>query len=73
MAVSIVQRPCDKATNLVRVDNILKEGKYKHNFAVCVKGMDFPFEDLSIFLVEWFELLHLLGVHKIYLYADRSK
>jgi len=42
---------------------IVKEG-----FAVCVKGLDFLHEDLSVRLVEWIELLGLLGAHKVFFY-----
>ncbi|KAA0189243.1 hypothetical protein HAZT_HAZT003629 [Hyalella azteca] len=38
------------------------------DFAVCVKGLDFPKEDLSVRLVEWFETLRHLGAEKIFLY-----
>ena len=31
----------------------------KGKFAVCVKGMDFPLEDLSVRMVEWLEVLPL--------------
>lgn len=37
-------------------------------FAVCVKGLDFLQQDLSTRLVEWIELLGLLGADKIFLY-----
>jgi len=40
----------------------------KGKFAVCVKGLDFPHEDVSVRLVEWIELLNLLGAGKIFLY-----
>lgn len=40
----------------------------KQRFAVCVKGLDFPHEDVSVRLVEWIELLNLLGAGKIFLY-----
>jgi len=66
-SVSIVEKPCDNATNNLRVIYNKHEGK-KHKFAVCVKGLDFPDDDLSVRLVEWLELLHTLGAHKIFLY-----
>ncbi|RWS27472.1 Glycosyltransferase-like protein, partial [Leptotrombidium deliense] len=40
----------------------------KEEFAVCVKGLDFLHEDLSVRLVEWIELLNILGAKKIFLY-----
>ena len=44
-----------------------EEGE-KAKFAVCVKGLDFPEEDLSVRLVEWIELLTTLGANKIFFY-----
>ena len=32
------------------------------------KGLDFPTDDLSVRLIEWIELLHILGADKIFLY-----
>jgi len=67
-SVSVVESKCDNATNNLRVIyNKLEEGP-KQKFAVCVKGLDFPEDDLSVKLVEWIELLHTLGAHKIFMY-----
>ncbi|XP_064114024.1 uncharacterized protein LOC135220635 [Macrobrachium nipponense] len=49
--------------------NILKKRKQK-GFVVCVKGMDFA-KDLSLRLVEWLELLFILGADKVYFYKYR--
>lgn len=65
-SVSIVERKCDKITNNLRVVNNRPEKKEK--FAVCVKGLDFLHEDLSVRLVEWLELLSVLGANKVFLY-----
>lgn len=65
-SVSLVEGRCDKATNNLRVINNRPEKKEK--FAVCVKGLDFLHEDLSVRLVEWLELLRLLGASKVFLY-----
>ncbi|CAL4100472.1 unnamed protein product, partial [Meganyctiphanes norvegica] len=67
-AVSIVERKYEKPTNLLRVDYLQPKNNIKKKFAVCVKGLDFPSYDISIQLVEWFELLFILGVDKVYLY-----
>ena len=62
---------CDKATNNLRVIyNKPEEGEPKKKFAVCVKGLFFPFEDVSIRLAEWIELLHELGAGTIYFYVQ---
>ena len=59
----------DKATNNLRVIyNKPAEGEPKKKFAVCVKGLDFPEDDLSIRLTEWLEVLGSLGADKIFLY-----
>jgi len=65
-SVSIVEKPCDTATNNLRV--IYNKPEKKKKFAVCVKGLDFLHEDLSIRLVEWIELLGILGADKLFFY-----
>lgn len=37
-------------------------------FGVCVKALDFPDQDLSLRLIEWIELLKLVGVTRIHMY-----
>merc|ERR1719422_493040 len=66
-SVSIVEQPCDTATNNLRVIYNKPPGQ-KKKFAVCVKGLDFPEEDLSIKITEWIQLLHTLGADKIFFY-----
>ena len=64
--MSVVENRCEKATNILRVTyNPLKEGEGKKKFAVCVKGLDFPNEDLSLHLMEWVEMLNILGADKV--------
>ncbi|XP_077295621.1 uncharacterized protein LOC143917881 [Arctopsyche grandis] len=65
-SVSIVEKPCDAAKNNLRV--IYNKPPEKKKFAVCVKGLDFYHEDLSVRLVEWLELLYLLGADKVFFY-----
>ncbi|CAL4124627.1 unnamed protein product [Meganyctiphanes norvegica] len=67
-SVSLVEHPCDLATNHLRVVNNQPEFGHKKDFAVCVKGMDFLRYDMSVILVEWLELLFLMGVHKVFIY-----
>ncbi|GJQ78199.1 hypothetical protein Trydic_g2528 [Trypoxylus dichotomus] len=65
VAVSLVKLPCDTPTNIMRITvNIPKE---KKDFAVCVKGLDFH-ADISFRLMEWVELLKLLGADKVFFY-----
>ncbi|KAJ8973015.1 hypothetical protein NQ317_004613 [Molorchus minor] len=65
-SVSLVEKQCDTATNNLRV--IYDKPPEKKDFAVCVKGLDFLHEDLSVKLVEWIELLNLLGADKVFFY-----
>uniref|UniRef100_A0A023GAL3 Glycosyltransferase family 92 protein n=1 Tax=Amblyomma triste TaxID=251400 RepID=A0A023GAL3_AMBTT len=66
VSVSLVEKQCDKPTNNVRVVN--NRPAEKQDFAVCVKGLDFLKDDLSVRLIEWIELLNMLGAKKIFLY-----
>ncbi|XP_018323544.1 uncharacterized protein LOC108735849 [Agrilus planipennis] len=65
-SVSVVEKFCDTSTTNLRV--IYNKPEEKKDFAVCVKGLDFLHEDLSVRLVEWIELLNLLGADKIFFY-----
>ncbi|KAG7167339.1 putative Glycosyltransferase family 92-like 6, partial [Homarus americanus] len=67
-SVSLVELPCDKPFNNLRVIKNEPTGGQKEDFAVCVKGLDFSYVDNSIMMVEWLELLHLLGANKVFLY-----
>lgn len=69
ISVSVVEHVCDLATNNLRVTyNVLAPGEKKKKFAVCVKGLDFPTDDMSVRMAEWIEMLNLLGADKIFLY-----
>ncbi|XP_063541610.1 uncharacterized protein LOC134750379 [Cydia strobilella] len=67
-AVSLVEKPCDRATNCLRVHFDEPPDHAQKEFAVCVKGLDFQHEDLSVRLVEWIELVRLLGADKVFFY-----
>ena len=62
-----VEQPCDTSTNNLRVVYNKSKGP-KKQFAVCVKGLNFPSEDISGRLVKWVELIRALGADKIFLY-----
>lgn len=65
--VSISASPCEKVSNLLAVETeAIKE--YERNFTVCVKDMRF-YHDISDRLIEWFELLKLLGAEKVDVYV----
>lgn len=65
-SVSLVEGECDLSKNNLRV--IYNQPEEKEDFAVCVKGLDFLNEDVSVRLVEWIELNHILGAAKIFIY-----
>lgn len=65
-SVSLVERRCETASNNLRVT--YNKPERKKPFAVCVKGLDFLHEDLSVRLIEWIELIGLLGADKIFFY-----
>ena len=46
-----------------------KLNKTKESFAVCHKALRFSVNDLSLRLIEWLELLRILGVSKVFLYS----
>ena len=45
-----------------------RPGEKKKQFGVCVKGMSFPTDDLTLKIMEWIEVLKSLGVDTIFLY-----
>ncbi|XP_063879434.1 uncharacterized protein LOC135110749 [Scylla paramamosain] len=68
-SVSLVEGRYDQPTNNLRVIHNLHNGDRKRDFAVCVKAMMFS-KDESVRLVEWLELIFLLGADKIFLYES---
>jgi len=60
--VSLVQRRCGSANNLMKVKN--KKPKTKENFIVSVKKLDY-IKDISFQIIEWSEILKILGVNKV--------
>lgn len=68
LSVSLVEGKCSAATNNLRVvHNLPAQGEAVKDFAVCVKGVVFH-NDVSLRIVEWLELLFLLGADKVFLY-----
>ena len=76
VAVSLVENPCDTATNHLKIiynkpkneDDMKKEKKKR--FIVCAKGHTFPQVDKSIQIVEYIEILRALGVDVSIYYYD---
>ncbi|XP_030378867.1 uncharacterized protein LOC115627358 [Scaptodrosophila lebanonensis] len=79
--VSLVAQRCDRATNLLKVvyepptpeqqqqqQHHQDGGNRRPRFVVCVKTMDFLYNDMSWRLIEWLELMRLLGADKVVLY-----
>ena len=66
VSVSLVEKRCSTASNNLRVT--YNKPTQRKGFAVCVKGLDFLYDDLSVRLVEWIELIGLLGADKIFFY-----
>ncbi|XP_059473263.1 uncharacterized protein LOC132195342 isoform X1 [Neocloeon triangulifer] len=68
-SVSLVENPCQHPRNNLRVINNLPKSGKKENFAVCVKQLNFQHRpDIAFRLVEWIELLKILGANKIIFY-----
>ncbi|CAL4163208.1 unnamed protein product [Meganyctiphanes norvegica] len=60
----------EQAQNRLKIEyNLKNPATAKENFALCLKGLRFPDNDISSYLVEWFELLFLMGVNKIFVYV----
>nr|XP_014092023.2 uncharacterized protein LOC106618700 [Bactrocera oleae]XP_036215412.1 uncharacterized protein LOC106618700 [Bactrocera oleae] len=68
-AVSLVMNICDTASNILRVRYERPIGnETQHGFAVCLKGLDYPYADMGPRLVEWLEMQRLLGARKVITY-----
>ena len=68
-AVSITNRPCQQARNSLKVSNS-DRGPGTGGFSVCSPALDelSEREDSGPALMEWLELMRLLGVKKVSLY-----
>ena len=66
--MSLVEKSCDKANNLMRVTYNTVE-QPKKGFAVCVKRMVVSNVDIAVRLAEWIELIAILGANKIFFYV----
>ncbi|ROT70319.1 hypothetical protein C7M84_011419 [Penaeus vannamei] len=83
LAVSIVRQPCEKARTLLQVTGAMQRnnttafvgGDAKEtvngiplwNVAVCGPALFYYHDDISIRLVEWFELLRAMGFARVFL------
>lgn len=69
--VSLVENPCDEATNHLKIINNRPKNNTKKQFAVCVKDMNLM-EDKTTLLVEWIEINLLLGAERIFFYVNQT-
>lgn len=65
LSVSLTENKCDQARNHLVVHNERRQPKTSPNFLVCVKALDFLFDDLSVELVQFIELNLMFGVDRI--------
>lgn len=68
--VSVVTQPCDNPTNAFPLNPAQNSNKYKRQFTICVKDMNFNM-DISQNLIEWIETNNILGVDLIDVYVDK--
>ena len=68
VSVSLVERKCDQASNNLKVIHNLPNQLTKKLFAVCTKDLDFM-DDQTNQVVEWIEILSILGADKIFIYV----
>lgn len=68
LSVSLVEKKCDRATNNLKVIYNLPSSFTKKPFAVCTKHLDF-IEDQTPQIVEWIEILSILGADQIFIYV----
>jgi hypothetical protein len=71
-SVSLIENPCDIPENNLRVihnvEKHIKKENEKRKFAVCLKDFDFK-DDNSMWMIEWLEILKLLGANKVFIYV----
>lgn len=67
-SVSLVQERCDTSTTNLNVTYNKPDGGIKTDFAVCIKGLEILTDDNLARLIEWIELISILGADKIFFY-----
>lgn len=66
--VSLAGGPCDAATNNLQIIRNYPESDKKGQIAICVKALNFQ-DDITMKLVEWMEVIKLLGADKVFFYV----
>ncbi|XP_030381553.1 uncharacterized protein LOC115629269 [Scaptodrosophila lebanonensis] len=61
---------CARATNALHVIYEAPRRSHALRFAVCVKDLYYPHRDISARIVEWLELMQLLGAERVTAYVD---
>ncbi len=69
-AVSLVEHHCDSPRNALKViyNPLPRTESAKKRVAVCVKGLDFPKDEMATKIVQWIEIIRILGADKIFFY-----
>jgi hypothetical protein len=67
VGVSLAANQCDRSTAMLKLFHETPPAGQtkKGHMAVCVKGMDFPTDDLTVKLAEWIEVLNAFGADKV--------
>lgn len=71
-SVSITEKYCEMATNNLKLIYNNKVSGKKKQFAICVKRMLFE-SDESEKLIEWVEIVNILGADKTFLYVVKEE
>lgn len=65
-SVSLVEFPCDQATNKLTIINRQPANGLKKRFAVCSKTARFENRDFAVRFIEWVQMILILGAEKIF-------
>ncbi|CAG0912400.1 unnamed protein product [Notodromas monacha] len=68
VAVSVVEQECDIALNLIKVVYNPREPRKNQTLAVCVKRFHHVHDEPVFNMIEYLELVRILGAEKVYIY-----
>ncbi|KAG5667356.1 hypothetical protein PVAND_015339 [Polypedilum vanderplanki] len=69
--VSLTEDRCGFANNVMEVKNKRPKNGHKKHFLISVKNVEFN-DDVSMLLIEWCEILKILGVDKIEIFIVKA-